>query len=87
MCEDAFHKFSSEIAFSCTGTKITFKQLDEMSSSFAGYLDLIGVKPGEKVALMMPNLLQYPVAVFGCFKAGVVAVPLDAGATGSEIKD
>jgi long-chain acyl-CoA synthetase len=53
---------------------ITFQQLDKMSTQLAAYLQSRGLEPGDRVGIMMPNLLQYPIAVFGCIKAGLVAV-------------
>tara|TARA_B100000497_G_scaffold118159_1_gene144175 strand:+ start:349 stop:2013 length:1665 start_codon:yes stop_codon:yes gene_type:complete len=61
-------------AFSCMGKELTFKEIDKMSDQFGAYLQSRGVEPGDRVALMMPNLLQYPIALFGCIKAGIIIV-------------
>ncbi len=61
-------------AFSSMGVDITFKQLDEMSTQFGAYLRSRGLEPGDRVAIMMPNLLQYPIALFGVLKAGLIVV-------------
>ncbi|MDG2449957.1 MAG: AMP-binding protein, partial [Saprospiraceae bacterium] len=53
---------------------LTFKEIDKMSDQFGAYLQSRGVEPGDRVALMMPNLLQYPIALFGCIKAGIIIV-------------
>jgi long-chain acyl-CoA synthetase len=56
------------------GTTITFKQLDEMASRFAAALRALGVKPGDKVALLLPNLVQMVVATYGISRAGAIGV-------------
>jgi len=61
-------------AFSCMGKEINFKQLDKLSSQFAGYLQSRGLSTGDRVAIMLPNLLQYPIALMGIFKAGLIVV-------------
>lgn len=61
-------------AFSCMGKELTFKDIDKLSDQFGAYLQSRGVEPGDRVALMMPNLLQYPIALFGCIKAGIIIV-------------
>jgi long-chain acyl-CoA synthetase len=61
-------------AFSCMGKEITFNELDKLSTQFGSYLQSRGLSPGDKVAIMLPNLLQYPIALFGILKAGLVVV-------------
>lgn len=61
-------------AFSCMGKTLTYKEVDTMSDHLGAYLNHRGLQPGDKVALMMPNLLQYPIALFGCLKAGLIIV-------------
>lgn len=68
------NEFKSKKAFSSMGKEITYKQLDTMSTNFGAYLHSRGLVPGDKIALMMPNLLQYPIAIFGAIKAGLVVV-------------
>src|SRR5690554_7371887 len=65
---------------------ISFKELDELSKTFAAYLQSTGLKKGDPVALMMPNLLQYPVALFGILRAGMVAVNVNPLYTSRELK-
>ncbi len=67
-------KYSSRPAFECFGKRLTFKQVDQMSDQFAGYLQYRGLRPNDKIAIMMPNLLQFPIALFGAMKAGLVVV-------------
>ena len=71
---DRCKQFSSKSAFSSMGKEITYKQLEKMSSDFGAYLHSRGLKPGDKIAIMMPNLLQYPIALFGAIKAGLIVV-------------
>jgi long-chain acyl-CoA synthetase len=61
-------------AFSNMGTTLTYGQLDAMSRSFGAYLQAQGLSKGDRVALMMPNLLQYPVTLFGALRAGMTVV-------------
>jgi len=74
LLDDTFKKYGKKVAFSCMGKELTFAQVDKQSGNFAAYLHSRGLEPGDKIALMMPNLLQYPIALFGCLRAGVVIV-------------
>ena len=74
LLEDTFAKFSSLPAFTCMGKPMTFGEVDQLSKQFGAYLHSRGLEPGDKVALMMPNMLQYPIAMFGCLRAGLVIV-------------
>ncbi|MFC1835380.1 AMP-binding protein, partial [Thermodesulfobacteriota bacterium] len=67
-------KFPNNNALIFQGTRINYQELDLMVSKFASGLVSIGVKPGEKVALLMPNLVQTVVATLGAWRAGAVAV-------------
>jgi long-chain acyl-CoA synthetase len=71
---EVFKKYKSKNAFECMGQILTYAEVDTLSTYFGAYLHSRGLKPGDKFALMMPNLLQYPVAVFGALKAGLVIV-------------
>ncbi|NUO02676.1 MAG: AMP-binding protein [Saprospiraceae bacterium] len=74
MLQESFTKYSDKPAFSCMGKTFTFGQLDRLSAQFGAYLLSRGLEPGDRVALMMPNLLQYPIALFGALRAGLVVV-------------
>ncbi len=74
MLEATFEKYRGLKAFSCMGKEMTYDQLDKMSRQFGAYLQSRGLEPGDKIALMMPNLLQYPVALIGALRAGLVIV-------------
>lgn len=68
-------RFASLPAYSAMGETMTFRQLDEASRAFSAWLQKgAGLRRGDRVALMMPNLLQYPVALFGVLRAGMVVV-------------
>jgi long-chain acyl-CoA synthetase len=68
-------KFRSLPAFSCMGTTLTYDELDRQTRAFAGYLQGVAkLVKGDRVAIMMPNILQYPVAVFGILRAGLIVV-------------
>lgn len=74
MFEETFKKHSNLPAFTCRGKTLTFGQIDTYSRQFGAYLNSRGIEPGDRIALMMPNLLQYPIALFGALRAGVVVV-------------
>ena len=74
MFKDTFSKYKNNIAFNCMGATITFEQLDKYSEQFGAYLQQRGLEKGDKIALMMPNLLQYPIALFGALRAGLIVV-------------
>ncbi len=67
-------KFAPLKAFTIMGQSMTYKELDDKSNAFAAYLQYRGLKPGDRMALMMPNLFQYPIAILGAIRAGVVIV-------------
>lgn len=71
---EVLEKYSKRDVFSSMGVKLSFKELDRMSTQLAGYYHSRGLEPGDKIAIMMPNILQYPIALFGAFKAGLVVV-------------
>jgi long-chain acyl-CoA synthetase len=74
MFNDTFKKYGSRTAFSCMGKELSFTQIDKKSRAFGAYLHSRGLQPGDRIALMMPNLLQYPVALFGALRAGLIVV-------------
>ena len=72
--EEACRRYADKVAYISMGRAMSFRELDEGSRAFAGWLQARGLKKGDRVALMMPNLLQYPVALFGTLRAGCVVV-------------
>jgi len=68
-------KFGKQTAFYSMGKELSYQQIGELSDQFASYLqNVLKLPRGERVVVMMPNLLQYPIAVFGILKAGMVVV-------------
>ncbi|MGF6722983.1 long-chain acyl-CoA synthetase [Paraburkholderia sp. GAS41] len=67
-------QFRERVAYVSVGANLTYGELARKATAFAAYLQSIGVKPGERVAIMLPNTFQYPVALFGVLKAGAVVV-------------
>ena len=73
--DEACAKYAGAPAFTNMGTTLTYAELDSLSRAFAGWLKKrAGLGEGDRVALMMPNVLQYPVALFGALRAGMVVV-------------
>jgi len=85
MLETACKKHSSRTAFVNYGKKITYAQLDELSKDLAAYLQSRFNK-GDSIAIMMPNLLQYPIAVFGILRAGLIVTNTNPLYTPRELK-
>ena len=84
--DESVAKFATRPAFTCMGRSITFAELDTLSGAFAGWLQGIGGGKGTKVALMMPNILQYPVALFGTLRAGATVVNVNPLYTARELE-
>jgi len=74
LVDRACTEYADQIAYLSMGKTMTYRALDAASREFAGWLQSLGLAKGERVALMMPNLLQYPVALFGTLRAGCVVV-------------
>ncbi|MCB0493838.1 MAG: AMP-binding protein [Cyclobacteriaceae bacterium] len=87
MFDSTCDRYSDRIAFENYGVKITFKELHEKATHFAAYLQgELGLKKGDRIAIQMPNLLQFPVAFFGAIKAGLIAVNTNPLYTPPEMK-
>lgn len=85
--ERSIKKFSDRTAFINMGKSITFNELDQLATAFAAYLQNdLGIKKGDAVAIMMPNLLQYPVALLGIHRAGGVVVNVNPLYTPRELE-
>ena len=74
LLEESCRRFAERPAYHNLGVTLTFRDLDRLSAEFAAYLVGLGLAHGDRVALMMPNLLQYPVALFGVLRAGLTVV-------------
>ncbi|MCK6262031.1 long-chain-fatty-acid--CoA ligase FadD [Vibrio sp. ZSDE26] len=87
MFEQSVQKFADQPAFMNMGSVMTFRKLEERSRAFSAYLqNELKLKKGDRVALMMPNLLQYPVALFGVLRAGMIAVNVNPLYTPRELE-
>ena len=87
LLERCIKKYGTLTAFECMGASLTFQQLDEASQHFASYLQHVAKLPvGSRVALQMPNLLQYPVAMLGALRAGMIVVNVNPLYTAREMK-
>ena len=72
---ESCRRFADKPAFTCLGKTITWGELHELSGAFAAYLqEHTDLKPGDRIAVQMPNILQYPIVVFGAIRAGLVIV-------------
>lgn len=86
MLEECFQKYHDLPAFVFMGKTLTFGEVDDYSTAFAAYLQSRGMEPGDRIALMMPNTLQYPIALFGCLRAGLILVNTNPLYTPREMK-
>jgi len=84
--EDSLTKYKSNTGYYCMGSSLTFGEVDKLSTQFGAYLQSRGLEPGDKIAVMMPNLLQYPIVLFGALKAGLVVVNTNPLYTPREMK-
>jgi long-chain acyl-CoA synthetase len=85
--EESVKKFGNGIAYECMGKTLTFNEVDELSMNFAAFLqNELKMKKGDRVAIQMPNLLQYPIVMFGALRAGMVVVNTNPLYTPSEMK-
>lgn len=86
LLEDSFSKFSDRSAYSFLGKDISFAQTDQESLAMAAYFQSLGLDKGDRVAIMMPNVPQYPVAVAAVLRAGLVVVNVNPLYTARELE-
>jgi long-chain acyl-CoA synthetase len=86
LIEESFHKYGDAVAYSFMGKNTTFAQTDEQSQNFAAYLQSLGLTKGDRVAVMMPNVPQYPVVVAAILRAGYVVVNVNPLYTPRELE-
>ncbi|WP_372656533.1 long-chain-fatty-acid--CoA ligase [Hydrogenophaga sp.] len=86
LMEDSFQKYANRTAYSFMGKDISFGQTDSLSQVFAAYLQGLGLVKGDRVAIMMPNVPQYPVAVAAILRAGFVVVNVNPLYTARELE-
>ena len=84
--DEAIARFPDRPAFENLGVRITFAELDRLAKDFTGYLARAGLGKGDRIALMMPNVLQYPVALVGALRAGLVVVNTNPLYTARELR-
>lgn len=84
--EQSFAKHRNKTAFICMGASITFQEVDLYSRQVAAYLQGLGLVKGDKVAVMMPNVLQLPVTVIGVLRAGLTLVNVNPLYTAKELE-
>lgn len=85
--DKAFEDFADKPAFTCMGKTFTYHEIDYLSKKFGSYLqNQFGLKKGDRVALMMPNILQYPIALMGVLRTGMIAVNVNPLYTAKELE-
>ncbi len=83
----AFQRYSDLPAFTSLGCTLSYRELDRLSADFAAYLQqVLGLKAGDRIAIQLPNLIQYPVVVFGAIRAGLVVVNTNPLYTANEMQ-
>jgi len=87
LIEDACARYADRVAYRSMGTALTYRELNARSRAFGAWLQQrAGLKPGDRIAIMLPNLLQYPIAMFGALRAGLVVVNTNPLYTAAELK-
>ncbi|HWI79562.1 MAG TPA: AMP-binding protein, partial [Ramlibacter sp.] len=86
LMEESFQKYATRPAYSFMGKELTYAQTDSLSRALAAYLQGLGLARGERVAVMMPNVPQYPVAVAAILRAGLVVVNVNPLYTPRELE-
>mgnify|MGYP006164663093 FL=1 len=87
LLDEGFSKFSNSIAFENMGKSISYKELDILSQQFSLYLtETLKMKKGDRLAIQSPNVLQYPIALFGALRSGIIVVNTNPLYTPSEMK-
>src|SRR5215469_12750337 len=72
LLQDSFAQYAHRAAFTCMGATLTYQQLDTLSNAVASWLQSRGLARGDRVAIMLPNVLQFPVVMAGILRAGCV---------------
>jgi len=86
LLEQSCEKFKDRMAYHNMGAELTYAELDYLTRNFAASLQNMGLQQGDRIALMMPNILQYPVALFGALRAGLVIVNTNPMYTARELR-
>jgi long-chain acyl-CoA synthetase len=86
LLEKACAAHADRIAFTQMGATLTYRQLDERTRAFAAWLQHAGFRKGDRIAIMLPNTLQYPIAMFGALRAGLIVVNTNPLYTAPELE-
>ncbi len=86
LMDEAFHQYAPRVAYSFMGRDITFAETEALSRALAAYLQGLGLSKGDRVAIMMPNVPQYPVSVAAILRAGFVVVNVNPLYTSRELE-
>jgi long-chain acyl-CoA synthetase len=86
LIEESFRKYADRKAYICMGKSITFREVDEKSRNLGAYFQSLGLPQGSRIALMMPNILQYPVAIAAVLRAGYTVVNVNPLYTPRELE-
>jgi long-chain acyl-CoA synthetase len=84
--DKALEDYGSRSAYLNFGKSLTFSEWDRLSRDFAAYLQSVGLQKGDRIALMLPNILQYPVAIMGALRAGLTVVNTNPMYTARELR-
>ncbi len=86
LLDDSFRRYAARPAYACMNRHYSFAEIDRHSAAFAGWLQERGVAPGTRVAIMLPNVVQYPIALAGILRAGCVVVNVNPLYTPRELE-
>ncbi len=86
LLETSCDKYQDRVAFHNMGADLSYAELDFLTRNFAAALQDMGMLPGDRIAMMMPNILQYPVALFGALRAGLIIVNTNPMYTARELR-
>lgn len=87
LLEHAFSEYANKPAYTCTGHTLLYKDVDKLSQRFANYLHHhSGLQPGDRIAVQLPNILQFPIVLYGAIRAGLIIVNVNPLYTPREIK-
>ncbi|RYZ67559.1 MAG: long-chain-fatty-acid--CoA ligase, partial [Proteobacteria bacterium] len=86
LAEDSLRRYARQTAYVQMGASISYEEVDRQSQAFGAWLQSQGLKKGDRIAIMLPNLLQYPIAMFGALRAGLVVVNTNPLYTADELQ-
>ena len=86
MAQEAMQRYASHTAFRCFGRSLSYADVDTQSGAFAAYLQHLGVHRGDRIAVMLPNIPAFPVAMFGVLRAGAAQVNVNPTYTPQELE-